>query len=85
MDRAEAMNAIRSSVEYYPRGYGYRIEAGEGAERIKQRGSDLLNTHKNGFERVVDEFRGWDASGLEIASTLVYSDREAASPGRVSD
>jgi hypothetical protein len=78
LDSAEAMGGVETSVEYYPRGYGYKIQRGVRADRVKSLGGSFLEQYAAEFDRVTAEFRGWNASELEIASTLVYSDREAA-------
>jgi hypothetical protein len=81
LDSTESMGGVKSSVVYYLGGYGYRIEPGDRAERVKQFSNAFLNEHEQQLRWVIEEFRGWDASSLELASTLVYSDREAARRG----
>ena len=71
------MSGVKSDVFYYPGGYGYRIEPGDRADRVKQLGEAFINKYQNDLQWVVSEFGGWDASGLEVASTMLYSDREA--------
>ncbi len=78
LDSAEAIGGVETSVEYYPRGYAYRIQPGPRADRVKSLGGPFLEQYRAEFERVAAEFRGLNASELEIASTLVHSDREAA-------
>jgi len=77
LDSAESMGGVRSSIVYFPGGYGYRIEPGERSGRVKQFGEPFLETYRQQLQWVADHFGGWDASDLEVASTLVYSDREA--------
>jgi len=81
LDTAEAIGSVEAPVEYYPGGYGYKIRSGTRSDRIQQLGQTFLEQYKREFERVVSQFHGWDASALEIASTLVYSDRETARKG----
>jgi hypothetical protein len=83
LDIAEALGGVKSSEVYYPGGYGYKIEVGEGAERIKHLGAAFIKEHEPQLRWIVDHFHGWDASSLELASTLVYSDREAERSGEV--
>jgi hypothetical protein len=81
LDTTEGMGGVKSSVLYYPGGYGYRIEAGVHADLVRELGQTFLNEYKVQLQWVADQFGGWDASGLELASTLIYSDREAARKG----
>jgi uncharacterized protein len=81
LDITESMAGVKSSVVYYPGGYGYRIEPGDRADRMKQLGETFIGAHRKQLQWVVDQFRGWDAANLELASTLVYSDREAFRKG----
>jgi hypothetical protein len=81
LDITESMAGVKSSVVYYPGGYGYRIEPGDRADRMKQLGEAFIGAHREQLQWVVAQFRGWDASDLELASTLVYSDREAFRKG----
>jgi hypothetical protein len=48
---------------------------------VKRLGESFIDSHARPLQWVADEFRGLDASDLELASTLVYSDREAARKG----
>jgi hypothetical protein len=81
LDATESMGGVKSSVVYFSGGYGYRIEPGERADRVKRLGESFIDSHARPLQWVADEFRGLDASDLELASTLVYSDREAARKG----
>lgn len=83
LDITESMAGVKSSVVYYPGGYGYRIEPGDRSDRMKQLGEAFIGTHGKQLQWVVDHFRGLDASDLELASTLVYSDREAFRKGEM--
>jgi len=77
LDTAECMGGVKSSVEYFLGGYGYRIEPAERADRVMELGQSFIDEHRQWLEWVTQRFGGWDASELEVASTLVYSDREA--------
>ena len=81
LDTAESMDGVKSSVEYFTGGYGYRIEPGGNAGGVKLLAADFLRAHQKPLQWVVDQFAGWNASDLEVATTLVYSDREAARRG----
>lgn len=81
LDSAESLGGVRSSIVYFSGGYGYRIEPGERADRVKQLGGQFLDLYLHKLQWVAEQFGGWDASDLEVASTLVYSDREARRRG----
>ncbi len=81
LDSAGSLGGVKSSVVYFSGGYGYRIEPGDRPDRVKRMGGTFIDAHQKELQWVVDEFKGWDASGLELASTLVYSDREAVRRG----
>src|SRR5262249_13381988 len=81
LDIAESMGGVKSSVVYFPAAYGYRIEPGEYAGKVKRLGEGFIQSHERELRSVVDEFQEIDAGGLELLSTLVYSDREAVRLG----
>jgi len=77
LDSAESMGGVKSSIVYFSGGYGYRIEPGERADRVRGLGEAFIDAHRKDLQWVSEQFGSWDASDLEVASTLVYSDREA--------
>jgi uncharacterized protein YwgA len=77
LDTTEALGGVESTVEYYSGGYGYKIEPSARAERVKKLGEDFIRDNEEQLKWVIREFGDWDSSGLEVASTLIYSDREA--------
>lgn len=77
LDTTEAMGGVESTVEYYSGGYGYKIEPTSRAERVRKLGENFIRDHEEQLQWVIREFGDWDSSGLEVASTLIYSDREA--------
>ena len=81
LDSAESLGSVKSSVVYFPGGYGYRIEPGDRPDQVKRLGDQFLHAYNKELQWVADKFSGWDASGLELGSTLVYSDREALGRG----
>jgi len=81
LDSTESLGGVKSSVVYFSGGYGYRIEPGDCPDRVKRMGDTFINAYHKQLQWVVDEFKGWDASALELASTLAYSDREAVRRG----
>lgn len=78
LDTAEALGAVKTHVVTYPGGYGYQIEAGQKADTAKRWGSEFLETYGDRIDWVLAEFGSLNSAQLELASTIVYSDREAA-------
>ena len=81
LDTAESVEGVRSSVVYFPGGYGYKIESGVLADRLTEIGRPFLAEHQADLNWIQQEFGGWSPGQLELASTLVYSDREAEDSG----
>jgi len=77
LDAAEATGSVKIDIVYYPGGYGYRIESGQRAEISKQRAANFLHEYQSDIDWVVQEFGALNASELELASTVLYCDREA--------
>lgn len=82
LDTAESLDAVKSSVVYFPGGYGYNITPGVSVERLTVLGSNFLQAHQHDLEWLQNEFGSWSPADLEVGSTLVYSDREAADRGQ---
>jgi hypothetical protein len=83
LDTAESVDSVKSSVVYFPGGYGYKIESGARAERIAELGREFLTAHQADLNWLQQEFGGWSPGDLELASTLIYSDREAEDRGEM--
>ncbi len=77
LDTAESMDGVKSSVVYFPGGYGYQIRPGARAEKLTKLGEQFLRAHREDLEWLRREFGGSSPADLELASTLIYSDREA--------
>jgi hypothetical protein len=75
---AEALQAVKSSVVQYTGGYGYRIKRGEEADAVVAAGGSLLREYESSVDWVVAEFGSHSSSDLELESTIVFADREAA-------
>jgi hypothetical protein len=76
LSTAEAMNIVSSTQVSFTGGYGYRIQPAAGAPRIKKEANDFLSRHKADIDWLLDEFGGLNSGDLELASTIVYVDRE---------
>lgn len=79
LDATEAVGGVKTNIVYYPGGYGYRIEPGDRNEAAKRLGGEFLEKHEADIDWVLTQFGNLGAGGLELTSTIVYSDREAAS------
>ena len=73
---AEAMNIVCSTQVSFAGGYGYRIQQAAGAPRIKQDANGFLSQHKADIDWLLKEFGGLNSGELELASTIIYVDRE---------
>lgn len=75
---AEALGAIVSTVVHYPGGYAYEYKPGPQREEIEQSAAEVVSHHSESIDWVVRKFASRSAVDLEMASTLVYVDREQA-------
>jgi len=77
LGEGEALGVLREEVISYPSGYGYQISCALDPEELAGLGGDLLNKYQDKIDWVLEEFGNYSAADLELASTLVYADREA--------
>jgi uncharacterized protein len=77
LDFAETLGAVKTNIEYYPGGYRYRVKPGDRTEAAKKRSQPFLGQHEADIDWVVAQFGNLSAAQLELASTIVYCDREA--------
>jgi hypothetical protein len=75
--RREALGVLREEVISYPSGYGYQISCALDPEELAGLGGELLDKYQGKIDWVLGEFGNYSAADLELASTLVYADREA--------
>jgi hypothetical protein len=78
LSTAEALRAVQSSLTYYPGGYGYQIRKGECGDSILRAGEEFLGQHRGNIDWVLQEFGSHGSADLELESTIIYVDREAA-------
>ena len=78
LSRAESMNAVVSEAVLYPGGYGYEIRASSGNEWLAKRASVFLQKHEQDVDWVMQKFGSLTSAQLELASTIIFVDREAA-------
>jgi hypothetical protein len=76
LSNAEAMNIVSSTQVSFAGGYGYRIQPASGAVRIEQEAKDFLSRHKTDIDWILSEFGNLNSGELELASTIIYVDRE---------
>lgn len=79
LDYAERLGVVESQRVEYPGGYGYRIQASSRLKSAKECSSEFLSTHEQSIRWVLDQFGTMGSADLELASTLVYADRESPS------
>jgi uncharacterized protein len=78
LSRAESMNAVSSEAVLYPGGYGYEIRSASGNEWLRERASGFIRKHKTDIDWVIRSFGTLTSAQLELASTIIFVDREAA-------
>lgn len=79
---AEFLGAVDERVVQYPSGYGYIIKANKEADLVKEKAADFLAENETHIDWVVKAFGSCFASDLELMSTMVFVDREAAQKGQ---
>jgi hypothetical protein len=75
---AEALRAVRSSLVAYPGGQGYQYIAGPDIDEIRKLAKRFLDRQQGNIKWVLSEFGSRSASDLEMSSTLIFVDQEAA-------
>jgi uncharacterized protein YwgA len=75
---AEVLSGVQSEAVLYPGGYGYQIKPGAKAKWLQNRGSAFLKRHRSDIQWVTQEFGSFTSTQLELVSTIIYVDREAA-------
>lgn len=78
LGNAQTLNAVESQPVFYPGGYGYRITPGANAEWLYKTAEKFLVKYESDVEWVTDKFGSLTSSQLELVSTVIYVDREAA-------
>lgn len=83
LSTAETLRAVQSGITYYSGGYGYQISPGECGNSAREAGQDFLKRHQESLDWVLGEFGTHSSADLELESTIVYVDREAARKSEV--
>lgn len=71
LGEAELLEYVRSDVVEYPGGYGYEIDPTDPPSKSK-----IICQYKEDIDWVINEFGSMNSSELELASTIVFADRE---------
>lgn len=78
LSTAETLRAVQSNLTFYPGGYGYQIRKGESGDSILKEGAQFLENYRGDIDWVLEQFGTHGSADLELESTIVYVDREAA-------
>jgi uncharacterized protein YwgA len=76
IDYAARLGAIDVAVEHNAVGYGYQIRPAASADVVKGFDSAFVAKHEPDVDWVLGEFGHLNSAELELASTIVYVDRE---------
>jgi hypothetical protein len=82
LSSAEALNIVSSTPVSFSGGYGYQIRAGANAEKMKQTIQQFLNDHGDDIDWLFEQFAELSSADLELASTVVFVDREFSEESR---
>lgn len=77
LSTAEALEAVKTKLELYAGGYGYRIKPGRNAKWLERRGEKFLARYSKDIDWVVKKFGAFTSAELELVGTIVYVDQEA--------
>lgn len=81
LGEGEALGVLKEEVIEYPSGYGYQISCLLNPAELAKLGGELLSRYRPEVDWIIKEFGHCSAAILELASTLVYADREARAAG----
>ena len=79
---AESLGAVNSETVFYPGGYGYDISLGDKSKWLKNRADDFVKAYEKDTRWVMQNFGNFTSAQLELLSTIIYVDREAAEKGK---
>lgn len=77
---AESLGAVKSEMVTFDsgRGYGYEFTPGTTADSVRQMTKGALSDYETDIRWALEEFGGRSAAELELLTTIIYADREAA-------
>jgi uncharacterized protein len=74
----ESLRALKSELIYFPSGYGYEFTAGPKQESLLKLTENQSQKYQAEIKWVLEEFGSKTAADLELYSTIVFADQEAA-------
>jgi len=77
LDYAEMLGVVEVERVEYSGGYGYKIRAASAAESTKECAAEFLSEREEDIRWVLGEFGSLGSADLELASTIIYTDRES--------
>lgn len=78
LSAAERLNIVDVTPVEFTGGYGYRIQPGAAAESAKRGARQFLKNHAADIKWLFSTFGTLNSAELELASTIIYVDRELA-------
>lgn len=78
LSTAESLGAVESRTVFYSGGYGYDIRLADKSKWLKRRAEDFIDKHEKDVRWVMQKFGKLNSAQLELVSTIIYVDREAA-------
>jgi uncharacterized protein len=78
----ESMGAVKSRLKTTPSGYGYEFSRGKKLAEVQDLVGNLFAAYQDAIRWGLEEFGHQSAGDLELLSTLVFADRDAARKGQ---
>lgn len=78
LGQAESLGAVKSQLITYPSSYGYEFTPGPRHEMIEAKVAQELAKYRDAIRWALEEFGRKSSPDLELLTTIVYADREAA-------
>lgn len=75
---SEALGVVTTTIKQFSGGYGYEITPGPNANWLQNRAVAFLGQHERDIEWAMGKFGDLNSGQLELVSTIVYVDQEAA-------
>jgi uncharacterized protein YwgA len=78
VSQLESLGALKSEMISFASGYGYEFTVGTKRENLLKLTGNPQDTYQEEIKWVLEEFGGKKAGDLELLSTIVFADQEAA-------
>jgi hypothetical protein len=80
---AESLGALKSEMVTFSsgQGYGYEFTPGVIGDFVRQKTKGILSNYESDIRWALEEFGSKSAAELELLTTIIYADREAAQRG----